>query len=60
MEMYKLAKGISSTVIKKSKGFENDRKYNLRSQKTFEISFRNLVYNDTELISNLKNFSLPH
>ena len=52
-EMYKLAKGISPTIIQETFRFRNSRKCNLRSQNTFEVPFRNSVYNGTVSISYL-------
>ena len=52
-EMYKLAKGISPTIIQEIFRFRSNSRYNLRNQNTFEISFRNRVYNGTESISYL-------
>ena len=52
-EMYKLAKGISPTIMQEIFRFRNSSRYNLRSQNTFEIPFRNHVYNGTESISYL-------
>ena len=53
MEMYKLAKGIYPTIMQEIFRFRNSRRYDLRSQNTFEIPFRNSVYNGTESISYL-------
>ena len=50
-EMDKLAKGISPTIMQEIFRFRNSSRYNLRSQNTFEIPFRNSVYNGTESIS---------
>ena len=50
-EMYKLAKCISPTIILEILRFRNNGRYNLKSQNTFEIPFRNSVYSDTESIS---------
>ena len=52
-EMYKLAKGISPTIMQQIFRFQNSSRYNLGSQNTFEIPFRNHVYNGTESISYL-------
>ena len=52
-EMYKLAEGISPTIMQEIIRFRNSSRYNLRSQNTFEIPFRNSVYNGTESISYL-------
>ena len=52
-EMYKLAKGISPTIMQVILRFRNSSIHNLRSQNTFEIPFRNSVYNGTESISYL-------
>ena len=49
-QMYKLVKGISPTIMQEIFRFRNNRRYNLRSQITFEIPFRNSVYNGTESI----------
>ena len=53
MKMYKLPRGISTTKIQEPFRFRSNRRYNLSSQNTFEISFRNSVYNGTESISYL-------
>ena len=52
-EMYKLAKGISPTIIQEIFRFRNSSSYNLKSQNIFQIPFRNHVYNGTESISYL-------
>ena len=52
-EMYKLAKGISPTIMQQIFRFQNSSRYNLGSQNTFEIPFRNHVYNGSESISYL-------
>ena len=52
-EMYRLAKGISPTNMQEIFRFQNNRSYNLRSQNTFEIPFRNSAHNGTESISDL-------
>ena len=48
MEMYKLAIGISPTIMQEIFRFPNSSRYNLSSQNTFETPFRNSVYNSTE------------
>ena len=53
MKMYKLAKGISPTIMQEMFKFQNSSTYNLRSQNTFEIPFRNNGYNSTKSISYL-------
>ena len=53
MEMCKLAKGISPTIMQEIFRFRNSSRYNLWSQNTFEIPFRNSIYNATGLISYL-------
>ena len=58
MEMYKLAKGICLTIMQQTFRFRNGTRYNLRSQNTFEISFRTPVCNGTESISYLGPKSL--
>ena len=50
-EMYKLAKCISPTIMKEICRVENNRSYNLKSQNTFKIPFRNSIYISTEFIS---------
>ena len=52
-EMYKLAKGISPTIMQEMFRFRNSSRYNSRSENTFEIPFRNSVYNGTGPISYL-------
>ena len=52
-EMYRLAKGISQTIMQDIFRFRNSSTYNLRNQNNFEILFRNSVYNGTESISYL-------
>ena len=52
-EMYKLAKGISPTIMQEIFRFRNSSSYNLKSQNIFQIPFRNHVYNGTESISYL-------
>ena len=52
-DVYKSAKVMSPTIIQKMFRFRYSSRYNLRSQKVFEISFRNFVYNGTESISYL-------
>ena len=52
-EMYKLAKGISPTIMQEIFRFRNSCRYNLRSKNTFEVLFRNSVYNGTDSISYL-------
>ena len=52
-EMYNLVKGISLTIMQEIFRFENSSRYNLRSQNTFQIPFRNHVYNGTKSISYL-------
>ena len=51
--MYQLAKGISPIIMQEILRFQNSSRYNLRSQNTFEIPFRNSVYNGTESMSYL-------
>ena len=51
--MYKLAKGISLAMMQEILKIRNNKKYNLRSQNTFEIPFRNSLYNGNESISYL-------
>lgn len=51
--MYTLAKGISPTIMENVFRFPNNRRYNLRSQITFQTPFRDFVYNGTESISYL-------
>ena len=51
--MYKLAKGICLTIMQQKFRFRNGTRYNLRSQNTLKISFKNSVYNGTESISYL-------
>ena len=51
--MYKLAKGISLAMMQEILKFRNNKIYNLRSQNTFEIPFRNSLYNGNESISNI-------
>ena len=52
-EMYKLAKGISPTVMQEIFRFWNNSRYNSRRQNAFEIPFRNSVYNGTSSITYL-------
>ena len=52
-EMYKLAKGISPTIMYEIFRFRTNNRYYLSSQNTFEIPFKNHVYNGTDLISSL-------
>ena len=51
--MYKLAKGISLAMMQEILKIRNNKKYNLRSQNTFEIPFTNSLYNGNESISYL-------
>ena len=41
----KLAKSISLTIMREVFRFRNSRRYNLRRQSSFQIPFRNFVYN---------------
>ena len=50
-EMYKLAKGISPAMMQEILKFRNNKIYHLRSQNTFEIPFRNSLYNGNKSIS---------
>ena len=45
--MYKLSKDISPTKTQESLRLQNNSKYNLRSQNTFKIPFKNSLYNGT-------------
>ena len=51
-EIYKLAKDLSKNNAEIFR-FHNSRRYDLRYQNTFEIPFRNSLYNGTESISYL-------
>ena len=51
-EIYKLAKDLSKNHAEIFR-FHNSRRYDIRHQNTFEIPFRNSLYNGTESISYL-------
>ena len=51
--MYKLTEGISFTIMQEIFKFENNRRYNLKSQNFLKILFRNYVYKGFESISYL-------
>ena len=54
--MYKLAKGVSPTIMEEIFWFRNSSRYNLRGQDIFEIPLRNSVYNGKESISYLSPY----